>query len=137
MGLIQSFTITTIAKGSALSYSDPQSLTISGQAITLPRVSPGKFDGAFRSADGTSILSVSHTYGRRTRRVSRLDHSKLSTDPFIPDRNVAVNMAVYTVVDTPLQGYSNADMKAVVDAYLAWLTATSGAKVTQLLGGEN
>jgi len=46
-------------------------------------------------------------------------------------------MSSYLVVDTPVNGYTVAEAKAVVDALVAYLTASSGAKVAQLLGGEN
>jgi hypothetical protein len=46
-------------------------------------------------------------------------------------------MSAYLVVDVPSTGYSVAEQKQIVDALTAYLTASSGAKVTQLLGGEN
>jgi hypothetical protein len=46
-------------------------------------------------------------------------------------------MSFYVVADTPVTGYTVAEQKQVVDALVAYLTASSGAKVTQLLGGEN
>jgi len=41
------------------------------------------------------------------------------------------------VVDVPVNGYTVAEAKAVVDALVAYLTASTGAQVTKLLGGEN
>jgi hypothetical protein len=46
-------------------------------------------------------------------------------------------MSSYIVVDTPVNGYTTTEAKQVVDALVAYLSASSGAKVTQLLGGEN
>lgn len=46
-------------------------------------------------------------------------------------------MSTYIVVDTPTDGYTLAEAKQIVDALVAYLTASSGARVTQLLGGEN
>lgn len=120
-----------------MSYTDPQSVTISGAVVSLPRTSTGPTNGAFNNADGTVKLSVSHNYGKRTRREVRLSQSKVSPDPFIPDRNLPVSMSVYMVIDTPINGYSVAEAKAIVDALTAYLTASTGARVTQLLGGEN
>jgi len=45
-------------------------------------------------------------------------------------------MAVYMVVDVPVNGYTVAEEKYLVDALVAYLTAGTGSKVTQLLGGE-
>lgn len=46
-------------------------------------------------------------------------------------------MSTYLVVDTPVTGYTVAEAKQIVDALTAYLTASTGARVTQLLGGEN
>jgi len=51
--------------------------------------------------------------------------------------NAKFSMSVQLVVDTPTVGYSVAEAKQIVDALTAYLTATSGARTTQLLGGEN
>jgi hypothetical protein len=118
-------------------FSDPQSVTISGTPISLPRVSNGVNDSKYSSADGLVDLLASHAYGRRTRRVLRLDHSKIAADVFIPDQNREVSMSVYTVFDLPTVGYSNTEAKAVYDGYKAFLAASSDAAITKLLGGES
>jgi len=46
-------------------------------------------------------------------------------------------MSCTLVVDVPVNGYTVTEAKAVVDALVAYLSASTGAKVTQLLGGEN
>jgi hypothetical protein len=46
-------------------------------------------------------------------------------------------MSVSLAVDVPLTGFTIAEQKQIVDALTAYLTASSGSKVTQLLGGEN
>jgi len=46
-------------------------------------------------------------------------------------------MTVYFAVDTPVTGYTVQEAKEVGDALVAYLTASSGARLTQLLGGEN
>jgi hypothetical protein len=46
-------------------------------------------------------------------------------------------MRCYVVVDTPVNGFTVTEQKYLVDALSAYLAASSGAKVTQLLGGEN
>lgn len=118
-------------------FSDPQSVTISGSAISMPRVSGGVNSGTFTSNDGIATLKVAHQYGRRNRRKIELDHTKVSPDPFLPTTNVQVGMGVYLVVDAPKVGYTVAEQKAVIDGFLASLSATSGALITKFLGGEN
>jgi len=119
-----------------VAFADPQSVTINAVANSLPRISSGVNTGAFQKDDTTVALSVSHQYGKRTRRQLRLDHSKIAADVFTSD-NVKYSMSAYLVIDIPETGYTVAEQKQIVDALSAYCTASSGAKITQLLGGEN
>lgn len=120
-----------------MSFADPQSVTINAVAQTLPRTSSGTNTGTFTKDDGTVALSVTHAYGKRTRRTVRIDHKKIAPDPFVSTLNVSRSMSVYMVADLPTDGYTVAEQKQIIDALTAYLTASSGARVTQLLGGEN
>lgn len=120
-----------------MALSDPQSVTINAVAVSLPRTSSGVNQGTFQSNDGLVKETVSHQYGKRNRHLLRIDHSKISPDPFISAQNNRYSMSCYIVVDTPLSGYTVSQQKEIVDALTAYLTASTGAKVTQLLGGEN
>lgn len=120
-----------------MSFADPQSVTVNAVPISMPRTSSGVNSGVFTSADGNSRLSVANAYGKRTRRTIRLDSSKVSADPMLPSQNVKLSNSVYLVVDAPVAGFTNTELKQYVDGFLAALTASSGAKITQLLGGEN
>lgn len=120
-----------------MAYTDPQSVTVSGTAISLPRTSSGVNSGAFTSADGLVQLTVSHAYGKRNRRQLKLTQSKISADPLVPSQNVRSSMSCYIVVDVPVNGFTVTEEKALVDAFTAYLSASTGARVTQLLGGEN
>lgn len=120
-----------------MSFADPQSVTINAVAISMPRTSSGVNSGTFTAADGQTQLLVSHAYGKRTRRTIRLNSSKVAADPLLPTQNVKLSNSVYLVVDAPVAGFTNTELKQYVDGFLAALTASSGAKITQLLGGEN
>jgi hypothetical protein len=120
-----------------MAFSDPQTVTINAVAQTLPRTSSGLDAGAFTKDDGNVKLSVSHQYGKRIRRTIRLEHSKIAPDPLISSTNIKHSMTAYLVVDVPVTGYSVVEAKQIVDGLTAYLTATSGARATQLLGGEN
>lgn len=120
-----------------MALADPQSVIVATVSQTLPRTGSGPNSGSFRTADGKYTLDVSHQYGRRQRRTIRLSDKKISADPLVPSQNVASSMSTYIVVDTPVNGYTAAEAKAVVDALVAYLTASSGARVAQLLGGES
>jgi len=120
-----------------MAFADPQSVTINAIAKSLPRTSSGTDSGTFTKDDQEVKLSVNHAYNKRNRRQIRLDHQKTTTDLLDPNINTLYSMSVYLVVDVPKVGYSIAEQKQVVDGFAAYLTASSGARVTQLLGGEN
>jgi hypothetical protein len=120
-----------------MAFSDPQSVTISGTAVSLPRVNVGNNGSEYLSSDGLVKLSASNSYGKRTRRVLRLDHAKITADPYIPAQNAKVSMSNYIVFDVPVVGYTNAEALAVYAGFKAAFTATSDALITKLLGGES
>jgi len=120
-----------------MSFADPQSVTISGTAISLPRVTTGRLSSEYTSADGLVTLKASSSVGNRIRRVLRLDHSKVAADVFQPDRNVIRSMSCYLVFDLPAVGYTNADALAVYAGLKGQMTASSDALITKLLGGES
>jgi len=120
-----------------MSFADPQTVTISAATTPLPRTSVDKDESEYTSADGLIKELVSHSYGKRTRRMIRIDHGKLSADPFKPTENVKVGMSVYTVWDMPPVGYSAAEALAIWVGFNAQLSATSNLLVTKILGGES
>jgi len=70
--------------------------------------------------------------------VLRLDHSKVTPDPFIPAQNRKVSMSNYLVFDLPADaGYTSAEALAVYVGFKTQFTATSDLLITKLLGGES
>lgn len=120
-----------------MAFADPQSVTINAVANSLPRISSSTNAGSFQKDDGTVALGVSHAYNKRIRHSVRLDHKKIAADPLQPSTNTLFSMSCYMVIDVPPTGYTVAEQKQIVDGLTAYLTASSGARVTQLLGGEN
>jgi hypothetical protein len=118
-------------------FADPQTITINAVPITLPRTGSALDSGTFTKDDAAYKESISHAYGKRTRRTIRLDAKKLAPDVMDGSLNVPYTMAVYCVVDVPTVGYTLTEQKQICDGFLAYLTASSGAKVAQFLGGES
>lgn len=114
-----------------------QSITIDGVTVSLPRTSSALDLGVFSSNDGLIKEKVSHTAGKRVRHLFRLDHNKVAPDPFQTAVNAKYGMSAYLVIDVPPVGYTVADQKKVVDGLLAQITASSGALITKILGGES
>nr|UJQ85167.1 MAG: hypothetical protein 1 [Leviviridae sp.] len=120
-----------------MSFTDPQTVTISAVTTPLPRISVGDDASEYSSADGLIRLNASHNYGKRTRRMLRLDTSKLTADPFKPVENVKVSMSCYMVFDVPTAGYTATEAFAVYTGFKTQFTASSDALITKLLGGES
>lgn len=120
-----------------MSFTDPQTVTISGVTTPLPRTSVLGSASEYTSSDGLIKMSASHSYGKRNRHLLRLDHSKISADPFIPADNVEVSMSNYIVFDVPVVGYTLAEALAVYVGFKTQFTATSDAIISKLLAGES
>jgi hypothetical protein len=120
-----------------MALSDPQSVTIAGTTISLPRVATLQNKSEYLSSDGLVKLSLSNAYGRRNRRVLRIDHSKITSDPYKPVENTKVSMSNYIVFDVPPVGYTNAQVLEVYAGFKTLFTASSDAVITKLLGGES
>lgn len=116
-------------------FSDPQSVTVSGSAKTLNRTSSTDNGAKYASAARDYFLSIAHQYGRRHRHTARLQFDSLTANPLVSGQNVNQSMSILLAVDVP-PGYDTATAKANVDGFLANLTASTGANITKLLGGE-
>lgn len=115
---------------------DPQSVSIDGVVNTLPRVVAGDNSARYTKDDQTVSLATSHSYGKRTRRLVRVDHNKISADPLVPAQNQKLGASIYLVVDSPITGYTASDLEKIAVGFLAWFTASSNANLKKILGGE-
>jgi hypothetical protein len=120
-----------------MSFTDPLSITIGGVTSGLPRTSVGDDESTYTSGDGLITLTASHNYGKRTRRLLRVDTSKMTTDPFKPSENVRVAMSNYIVFDIPPAGYTAAEALAVYTGFKTLFAASTDAMIVKLLGGES
>jgi hypothetical protein len=120
-----------------MSFTDPQTVTISAVTTPLPRTAVGDDRSEYTSADGLIQMIASHDYGKRTRRMLRLDTSKLTSDPFKPSENVRVGMSVYLVFDLPPAGYTSTEALAAYTGFKTQFTASTDALISKLLGGES
>jgi len=120
-----------------MAFADPQTVTISGVTIPLPRVSTQGDETIYQSADSLTQMLASHDQGKRNRHLLRLNASKVTSDPFGPTENVEVSMSCYIVFDVPIAGYTNAEQLAVYTGFKTQFTATSDLLITKLLAGES
>jgi hypothetical protein len=117
-------------------FTDPITITVNAIAKSLGRTGTGIDTAGYSTADRAYRVQVSHSYGRRTRRMAKMIHDSLVANPLVSGQNVNQTVSVHLVVDSP-PGYDTTLLKQDVDGYLAWLTASSGAAVTKLLAGES
>jgi hypothetical protein len=120
-----------------MAFADPQSITISGTANSLPRIGSGPGTGDFAKDDGNVALRIQHSLGRRNRHNLKLSFKKVAADPFLSGVNQEYSMSINFTIDLPPVGFTNTEAKAVADGLIAYLSASTGARLTQLLGGEN
>lgn len=120
-----------------MAFTDPLAITINAVPLTLPKVSTSGDDTQYQTGDGLVVVKASHDYGKRIRHLLRIDHSKLTSDPFKPSENVKVGMSVYTVFDVPQAGYTAAEQLQVYQGWKNWHAASTDAIITKLLGGES
>lgn len=120
-----------------MALSDPQSITIAGTAVSLPRTVTEPTGSKYTSADGKIVLTVSHQVGRRKRTIVRVDQNKISANP-LTDVKQKASQAVYLLIDKPMDGvFTPEETLETVKALIAALSATSFALTVKVIGGES
>lgn len=125
-----------------MALTDPISITLNSVAVSLPKTSVGENKSAYTKDDGLVKISVSHqevgkNNGAKTRRVIRLDTTDVAADPLLAGVNREVPFEAYLVIVDPKIGLTLAAKKDKVTSLLTYLTASSGAVLTKILGGES
>jgi hypothetical protein len=116
-------------------FTEPQSVTVSGSAKSLPRVQYGDRNGTFENVTAGIALKLSHMIGKRNRRTVRLDSTKTSADPFQTDVNRQYSMSAYLVIDHPPVGFTAVEAEANAKALVDWLAVAGN--LTKVIGGES
>jgi hypothetical protein len=120
-----------------MAFADPQKVKVTETEATLPRVDTGSFSSQYLSSDGLTRLTISTQNGKRKRHVARIDLSKITTNPFDTTQNVEVGSSAYLVVDRPLAGFTNAELKKLVEGLVGFLSASTYSATEKLLGSES
>lgn len=116
-------------------FSEPQSLTVNGAAVNLPRVAFGDRNGTFEAPASGLRLRVSHLLGRRNRRTVRIDFTKTAADPLLDGVSREYSMSAYVVVDHPSLGFTPAEVEANTKVLTTWLGVTGN--LSKVAGGES
>lgn len=115
---------------------DPQSITVGGSTISLPRTGVNGNLADYTSADGTTSLRIQQSTTKNTKRTSIvLRTAKIAADP-ITGVNSRVTATWSATCTQPLDGFSVTELKDQLVGLATALTASSAAMTTKVLGGE-
>jgi len=115
---------------------DPQSVTVAGTAISLPRTGLSGTTADYQSADGTTSLRIQQSTSRNQKRTSAvLRTAKVAADP-ITGLNSRVTATWSITCNQPVDGFSVTELKDQLVALATMLTASSAATTVKILGGE-
>jgi len=117
-----------------MAFADPPpNVTLATVAQTLPRVSSSGNKSVYRKIDGSLVGTISHQQkGGNVRSLLRLDQF-LDTNADLK----LENLAVYLVIDRPVTGFTQAQVRDLTTCLTGWLTASSNAAIDKLFGLEN
>jgi len=115
-------------------FADPQSVTVNAVAQSMPCVSRERTQSIYQKADGSYTLTLTHQVSKaKERHIAKLDHRKLTTDPYTPANNVDVASKSYMVFDAPVTGFSDTELRNDALGLIGWL---SSGNIDKLLGLE-
>lgn len=117
-----------------MALADPQQITVDTTPVDLARIGQSLNEGKFKDGSGEYSLSVTHTQNSRYRHSAQLRWDDVVSNPLVPDQNVAVFASVGLTINAPKNGLSNAQVAELADAFVAWLTP---ATVAKLIAGES
>lgn len=120
-----------------MAFADPQKVKVTETEVELPRVNTGSFKSEYLSADGLTELILSTANGRRKRHMARVNLTKIVPSVLNSSQNEEVSSSVYVVIDRPVTGFTNAELKKVVEGLVTFLSASTYSATNKLLGSES
>ena len=115
---------------------DPQSVTVGGSTISLPRTGADKGSADYTSADNLSQLRVAQTTNSTSRRTAiSLKTNKIAADPITALNSRKSSLWTITNV-APIDGFTITELRDQLIGIANSLTATSGALASKILAGE-
>lgn len=118
-----------------MSFTDPQTVTINSVANVMPRVESVGSKSIYRDAVNEHTFTISHqkTGKDRTRHAVRLDVRDIVADP-LTSVNDYEEASIYVVIDEPNYGFADADLKLMLNGFIAWFTS---GNIDKVLGNEH
>lgn len=120
-------------------YAEPLTFAINGVAKDLTRSFQPLSGGPslFQLADESFKAEISHQLikGKRERHFLKLTQRLVSANPFVPAENVENFASVYIVCDNPRQGFTDTQLKYIIDGVCTFF-AGSAANKDKFLNNE-
>jgi peroxiredoxin family protein len=111
---------------------------VAGTEVTAPRISTGDKVSVYETSDGLNKLTIStQEINGRLRHLCRVDTSKLTTNIYEESKKQSVTTSVYLVIDRPENGFTVAECVKQIEGLFGFLSATSYANATKILGRES
>lgn len=118
-----------------MSFSDPLKVKVDGSTEKeLSRISVGDLKSVYANEDSSIQAVISTIVGRRRRHTGRLNLSKVAPSLLNPAQNEEQSCSAYLVVDAPRSGYSNEELRKLVEGLKTLFTE---ANIKKLLGSES
>lgn len=118
-----------------MALTDPQSINYDGSAVPLPLITRDKNGTTYRNPDGSVELVIQHAKSKRSRDLIQLNQTETVTDAL-------TGLSVRDTV-TYNATVNHSDLASVVrmvkglQALATWITASSAANATKVVGGES
>lgn len=115
---------------------DPQSITVNGVAISLPRTSEvGNYADYTASNDSASLRILQSKSGKTRRTAVVFRQNKIAADPL-----TAINQRIASQVSitftSPIDGFTITELANQFLGLSSALSASSAANLVKILGGE-
>jgi hypothetical protein len=111
---------------------DPQTIG----AVSLPRTGLANDTATYTAADGSYSLRIQQVRGKdRTRSIISYQQNKIAADP-LTAVNQRVSAVASVTISAPPSGFTSTELKDLFAGLSTALTASTGAMVIKVLGGE-
>lgn len=119
-------------------FADPQTLTVNSVAKTLAAISRQGTASIYQTADGVYRFRVSHDIqAKKERHLVEVIRREIAADPY-SEVQLDAQLKVQLVIENPTRSLiSDTEITYVINAFCTWLTASSSAAVTKILGNES
>jgi diketogulonate reductase-like aldo/keto reductase len=119
-------------------FADPQTITVNSDPKVMNAVVRGDYKSLYRSPQGVYALRIEHDIqAKKERHLVEFSRKDLVTNPYSTLQQDAI-LKVQLVIDNPNWALiADTEIVFVVNAFLAWLTASSSVAVTKILGNES